>query len=189
MNLSHSLADPAARNKRTGFIAACGALLMLGLGFASVPLYRIFCAATGFGGTPARASEAQANGVKSLAGHRISIRFDANVDPGMGWAFHPEVTTASVVIGARNLAFFEAENLTDRPITGQASYNISPDEAAVYFTKVQCFCFTRQVLAPHQKLRMPVSYYVDPKILADKEAKDVAQITLSYTFHPLPAGS
>ncbi len=189
MSVASTSISPAANNKRTGLIAAAAALFMLGLGFASVPLYRMFCAVTGFGGTPARANEAQASAVKSLVGKRISIRFDANVDPGMGWAFRPEVTTASVVIGARNLAFYEAENLTDQPITGQASYNISPDQAAAYFTKIQCFCFTRQVLAPHQKLRMPVTYFVDPKILADKEAKDVEQITLSYTFHRMAKGS
>jgi cytochrome c oxidase assembly protein subunit 11 len=172
--------------QRTAWLAAAGALAMLGLGFAAVPLYRAFCQATGYGGTPARASEIEASGVKALTGKTMSIRFDANIEPSLKWRFAPEQTTQEVTIGARSLAFFTAENLTDKPITGQATYNIEPEEAASYFTKVQCFCFNQQTLQPHQKVRMPVVYYVDPKVLADKNLKGLEQITLSYTFHPLP---
>jgi cytochrome c oxidase assembly protein subunit 11 len=174
----------AGSNRRVAMLAAGGALAMLGLGYAAVPLYRLFCQATGFGGTPMRASEAQAASVKAV-GRMISIRFDGNVDPGMGWQFAPEQVTQKVVIGQRSLAVFTAENTSDREITGAASYNIAPDEAARYFNKVQCFCFTLQKLAPHQKIRMPVSFYVDPKILEDKDVKQLQQITLSYTFHPV----
>jgi cytochrome c oxidase assembly protein subunit 11 len=173
------------RNRRVGLAAAGVALAMGAMGFAAVPLYRMFCQATGFAGTPQRASEAKAAGVKALA-RPISIRFDANVDPGMAWRFAPEQTTQQITIGARSLAIFTAENTSDHEITGAASFNVAPDEAARYFNKVQCFCFTLQRLGPHQKIRMPVSYYVDPAILADKDVKDLQQITLSYTFHPVP---
>lgn len=176
-------------NHYVGAIAGGFALFMVGVSYASVPLYRMFCQATGYGGTPARASEAEAATVKALAGKVISVRFDANVEAGMPWRFSAEVSTQVVQIGARKLAFFEAENPTDHTITGQASYNIEPGEAAHYFTKIQCFCFTRQVLAAHQKTRMPVTYFVDPKILTDPDTKDIQQITLSYTFHQVPQGA
>jgi len=174
---------PHRRNRRIGWGMLGVALAMLGLGYAAVPLYRIFCQKTGYGGTPARASEAEAGAVHALAGKTMSIRFDSNVEAGMPWAFAPEANTATAGLGLRKLAFFDAENLTDRPITGRASYNIEPESAAPYFTKVQCFCFTLQTLAPHQKVRMPVVYYVDPRIASDPENADVHQITLSYTFH------
>jgi len=175
------IADPA-RNRRVALSAAMAAVGMLCLGYASVPLYRLFCQATGFGGTPARASEAQAGTVRA-AGRTMSIRFDANLDSGLKWSFRPEATTANVQIGVRSLAFFESANLTDRAITGQATYNIEPEQAAKYFTKIQCFCFNQQTLKPHEKVRMPVVYYVDPKVLDDPELQGLQQITLSYTFH------
>ena len=177
------------RNRRVGLMAAGVALWMLALGYAAVPLYRIFCQATGYGGTPARASEAQASGVQALAGRTMSIRFDSNIDAGMPWRFAPERTTQKVQIGARTLAFFDAANLSDHAITGAASYNIEPESAARYFTKIQCFCFTRQTLKAHEQVRMPVTFFVDPKILADPDARDVTQITLSYTFHPVANGA
>jgi len=175
------------RNRRVGLMAAGVALWMLALGYAAVPLYRIFCQATGYGGTPARASETEAKGVQALAGRTISIRFDSNIEAGMPWRFAPERTTQTVQIGARSLAFFDATNLSDHPITGAASYNIEPEAAARYFTKIQCFCFTRQTLKAHEQVRMPVTYYVDPKLLSDPDARGVTQITLSYTFHPIAA--
>ncbi len=174
---------------RTGLMAGGFALFMVAMAYASVPLYRIFCQQTGYGGTPARVTEAEASAVQALAGKTISIRFDANVEAGMPWHFRPEVSTQTVQIGARKLALFDAENPTDHAITGQASYNIEPGEAAHYFTKVQCFCFTRQTLQPHQRARMPVTYFVDPKFLDDPDARDLQQITLSYTFHQVPNGA
>lgn len=173
----------ARANRRVGAIALAAGCAMLGLGYASVPLYRAFCQATGFGGTPRRATEAEAAGVKPMAGRMISVRFDANIDANMPWIFRPEQTTMTVATGQRSLAFFEAENRSDQPITGQASYNISPDEAATYFNKIQCFCFNRQTLAPHQKVRMPVVFFVDPRVGDDKDLAGLQQITLSYTFH------
>jgi cytochrome c oxidase assembly protein subunit 11 len=182
-------AKPHRANHRVGLMGAAFVVFMVAASYASVPLYRIFCQQTGYGGTPARASEAEAAGVQVLAGKSMSVRFDANVEAGMPWHFRPEASTQTVQIGARKLAFFDAVNPTDHTITGQASYNIEPGEAAHYFTKVQCFCFSRQTLQPHQSARMPVTYFVDPKILTDPDTKDLQQITLSYTFHRVPDGA
>ena len=170
------------RNRRVGAYAVAGALAMLGLGYASVPLYRMFCQATGFNGTTQRATAAEADGVKVLP-TTVSIRFDGNVDRAMPWDFKPLQTTQTVHIGARSLAAFSAKNLSDRPITGRASFNVEPDEAGKYFKKIQCFCFTEQTLQPGQEVRMPVTYFVDPEIMQDDEARQIKQITLSYTFH------
>ncbi|MDP3908131.1 cytochrome c oxidase assembly protein [Novosphingobium sp.] len=173
---------PASRNARTGLIALGGALLMLGLGFASVPLYRIFCQVTGFGGTTMQVTEAEAATVQVAAGH-ISVRFDANVDRDMPWKFAPQQVTQDMRIGTRKMAFYKAENLSDKPVTGVASFNVEPEYVGKYFNKIQCFCFELQTLQPGQSIDMPVIYYIDPKILDDPDAKNVEQITLSYTFH------
>ncbi|WP_176597301.1 MULTISPECIES: cytochrome c oxidase assembly protein [Sphingobium] len=175
--------DRDRRNRRTLIGMAGVGLAMLGLGFASVPLYRIFCEQTGFGGTTKRAA---ANvQVQEAVGHRMSIRFDSNVTPGMPWQFYPERRTQTVTIGARNMAIFIAKNMSDKPVTGTASFNVTPLQAGAYFTKIQCFCFTQQTLQPGQQVRMPVIYYVDPKILTDADNKDTQEITLSYTFYPV----
>lgn len=175
-------------NRRVGLIAAAMALAMLGLGFAAVPLYRMFCQVTGFQGTTQRADAAKAAAVQ-VSGRTLSVRFDGNVERGMPWKFGPEQTTETMRVGERKIAFYTAENLTDQPITGRASYNVEPDVAGKYFTKIQCFCFTEQTLQPHQKVEMPVIYYVDPAILNDPDAKDLEQITLSYTFHRYANGA
>lgn len=172
------------RNRRVAFIGVAIAFAMLGLGFAAVPLYRIFCQVTGFAGTTQRASEAEAASV-SAVGAPMSVRFDANVAPDVPWTFEPEQVTEKIQIGERKIAFYIARNNSDQPITGQASYNVEPEQTAPFFNKVQCFCFTQQTLAPHQEVRMPVVYYVDPAILDDADSKGVEQITLSYTFHRL----
>lgn len=169
-------------NLRIALIALGGALAMLGLGFASVPLYRIFCQVTGFGGTTQRVDEAAASAVK-VTNQRISVRFDGNVERGMPWRFGPEQTTQAMKIGDRKLAFFKAKNLSDKPITGVASFNVEPEQAGIYFNKIHCFCFDRQTLQPGQEVDMPVQYYVDPAIIDDPDTRDVEQITLSYTFH------
>lgn len=172
---------------RTALIAAAAALAMLGLGFAAVPLYRLFCQVTGFGGTTMRASETDADIAARLAqsagAGAISIRFDASIDRGMPWQFAPSQATQSVAIGQRSMTFYTARNLSDRPITGRASFNVTPEQAGKYFNKIQCFCFTEQTLKPGEEVRMPVLYYVDPKAIDDPEMKGVEQITLSYTFH------
>lgn len=157
------------------------ALLMVSLSFAAVPFYSWFCRTTGFGGTPqvAKASTGE------VLDQTISIRFDANVDPGMPWEFHPVQNQMTIRIGETGMAFYEAYNPTDRTITGSAAYNVAPDVAGAYFTKIQCFCFTQQTLKPGETARMPVIFFVDPKILADPDANDVQTITLSYTFYPV----
>ncbi|NML11854.1 cytochrome c oxidase assembly protein [Sphingobium sp. AR-3-1] len=175
--------DLGRRNLRTLVAMATVGLAMLGLGFASVPLYRIFCEQTGFGGTTMRADPNVQ--VRQATGHTMSIRFDSNVQPGMPWQFYPEHRTDTVTIGRKDMAIFIAKNMSDKPVTGTASFNVTPTQAGAYFTKIQCFCFTQQTLQPGQEVRMPVLYFVDPKILQDSDNKDTQQITLSYTFYPV----
>lgn len=172
----------ADRNRRTALIAGGVALAMLGLGFASVPLYRLFCEVTGFGGTTQRADAAKADAVK-IGSTPISVRFDGNVDGDLPWKFEPMQVTQEMPIGTRKLAFYRATNLSDKPITGIASFNVSPQVVGPYFMKVHCFCFNQQTLKPGETVEMPVQYYVDPAILNDPDASRVKQITLSYTFH------
>lgn len=175
--------DRDRRNRRTMMSMAVVGIAMLGLGFASVPLYRIFCERTGFGGTTQRA--VAGIDVKPAIGHTMSIRFDSNVQPGMPWQFYPEHPTDTVTVGARDMAIFIAKNMSDKPVTGTASFNVTPLQAGAYFTKIQCFCFTQQTLQPGEQVRMPVIYYVDPKILNDPDNRDTQEITLSYTFYPV----
>jgi len=170
------------RNRRTGLIAAAGALAMLGMGYAAVPLYRLFCQVTGFGGTTQRVSEADAARVQ-VGTTPISVRFDSNTDPDLPWKFMPSQVTQEMAIGTRKMAFYTAENLSGKPITGVASFNVQPELAGNYFKKVHCFCFNQQTLQPGESVEMPVQYYVDPAILKDPEAARIKQITLSYTFH------
>ena len=172
-------ADPKAR---TAVLAFGGALAMLGLGFASVPLYRIFCQVTGFGGTTMRASVAEAATIKT-ATRTISVRFDANIDRDLPWRFAPEQVTQEMRIGERKQAFYRSENLSGKAVKGVASFNVSPAQMGKYFKKIDCFCFQEQTLQAGQKVDMPVIYYVDPAILDDPDTKDIEQITLSYTFH------
>ncbi len=175
--------DRDRRNRRTLVAMAGVGFAMLGLGFASVPLYRIFCEQTGFGGTTQRAAADVK--LQPALGHTMSIRFDSNVQPGMPWKFYPEHPTDTVTVGARDMAIFIAKNMSDKPVTGTASFNVTPTQAGAYFTKIQCFCFTEQTLQPGEQVRMPVIYYVDPKILNDPDNRDTQEITLSYTFYPV----
>ena len=176
-----------SRNRRTMLLAFTAALAMLALGFAAVPLYRMFCQATGFGGTTQRASEAQADLAQQMAAsagaREFSIRFDANTASDMPWEFHPVQVIDRVSIGQRDMATFIARNNSPLPITGTATFNVEPEQAGAYFNKIQCFCFTQQTLQPGQEVRMPVLFYVDPAVLDDPNMEGVEQITLSYTFH------
>jgi cytochrome c oxidase assembly protein subunit 11 len=172
----------ARRNGRTAALAALIAVAMVGLAFASVPLYRLFCQVTGFGGTTRMAVGEEAPGA---VGRLISVRFDGNVSPALGWEFRPVDTTRRVAIGARNIALYRARNTGPTAITGTATFNVSPSQAGQYFVKVQCFCFTEQRLEPGQEVSMPVIFYVDPAILNDPNARDISEITLSYTFYPV----
>ena len=175
------------RNRRTMLMAFGIALAMLGLGYAAVPLYDLFCRVTGFGGTTQVATEAEADlaaNIAASAGAReFSIRFDANTASDMPWEFRPVQVTDRVSIGQRDMATYIARNKSSVPITGTATFNVEPEQAGRYFNKIQCFCFTEQTLQPGQEVRMPVLYFVDPAVLDDPNMEGVEQITLSYTFH------
>ncbi|HET9399049.1 MAG TPA: cytochrome c oxidase assembly protein [Sphingomicrobium sp.] len=170
----------AARNKATALKAALFGLAMLGLAFASVPLYRIFCQVTGFGGTTQVAEKAPG----AVAGE-IGVRFDANIESSMPWTFAPEQTKVRVQPGARTTIFYRATNLVARPTTGRAIFNVTPSQAGQYFSKIECFCFTEQTLKAGESVKMPVIFYVDPKIREDEATKNIDEITLSYRFYPV----
>lgn len=184
MNTATANSSLDRANLRTGILALIGAACMVGLGFASVPLYRLFCQVTGFGGTTQVASETDAVRAASLAaGETMSIRFDASTALDVPWTFRPAQSTDTVQIGQRDIATYVAKNHDSEPVTGIATFNVEPSQAGKYFHKIQCFCFTQQTLQPGQQVNMPVLYYVDPAILEDEFMADVEQITLSYTFH------
>ena len=155
---------------------------MASLSFAAVPFYDWFCRVTGYAGTPSRAEVAP----DTILDQRVKIRFDATVDKNMPWSFKPVVRSMELRIGETGLAFYEAHNPTDRVIAGTASFNVFPDTAGGYFTKIECFCFTEQVLQPGETVQMPVSFFVDPAIVDDPDGKFVHEIMLSYTFHQTP---
>jgi len=155
-------------------------IFMLGLTFASVPLYNIFCKVTGFGGTVQRKSFFHDNYGK----REIKVNFNADIDPHLNWRFVAPSETITTLTGKNSLIFFEAENLENKPITGMAIYNVTPFKAAKYFFKIACFCFEEQTLNPKEKVSMPVSFYIDKKMEDDPEMNDVDVITLSYTFFP-----
>lgn len=165
---------------RTAVLAVLGVFFMTGLGFASVPLYTLFCQVTGLNGTTQRALAAP-----GAVGGEVKVDFDANVGKGLPWRFTPEQPNQKVVIGARNMAFYNATNRAAQPMTGTATFNVTPAQAGKYFTKIECFCFTEQMLQPGESMRMPVIYFVDPKILEDPDTRGIDTITLSYTFYPV----
>jgi cytochrome c oxidase assembly protein subunit 11 len=166
------------KNLKVATIVASVAVGMVGLAYASVPLYDLFCRVTGFGGTTQRADAAPA----TVLDRTIRIAFDANVNSGLGWEFKPVQRQQTVRIGEQSLAFYHATNVGKEPVTGTATFNVSPPQAGSYFSKIQCFCFTEQTLQPGQSIDMPVTYYVDPDIANDPDLKNLDTITLSYTF-------
>jgi cytochrome c oxidase assembly protein subunit 11 len=174
------------RNLRTGLLAGAFGLGMAGVGYASVPLYRLFCQATGFAGTTQKKVGGEAPG--AVDGKTIIVRFDGNHAPSLPWDFKPEQVREQVTLGEKEIAFFEATNTSDKTITGSASYNVTPTQAGAYFNKIACFCFKQQTLKPGQHVRMPVVFYVDPAIDKDAAARQIEEITLSYTFYPVDEG-
>ena len=174
----------ADRNRAVGLRAALFGLAMLGLAFASVPLYRIFCQVTGFDGTTMRAAAAPG----AVAG-QVGVRFDANISPTLPWRFEPEQATVRIQPGARTTISYRATNLTARKTTGTASFNVSPAQAGQYFSKIECFCFTEQTLKGGESVKMPVVFFVDPKLRTDPATRDIDEITLSYTFYPVETGA
>lgn len=168
-------------SNRSVVIVCLSALVFMGaLTWAAVPLYQLFCQVTGFGGTPMRADQVP----QTVFDRVVTVRFDSNVAPGLAWEFKPVQRTVDVKVGESMLAFYTAHNTSDRPITGTATFNVSPYAAGSYFAKVQCFCFTEQTLEPGESVEMPVSFFVDPTIMDDVEASRIKEITLSYTFYP-----
>jgi cytochrome c oxidase assembly protein subunit 11 len=166
------------KNDRVLFAGAIVVGLMVGLSFASVPLYSIFCKATGFGGTPQQVSAASTK----ASDRYVTVSFDGNVSPDLPWDFAPDVASVRVKLGETVTAAYHATNRSAHTLTGTATYNVQPDKAGAYFDKVQCFCFTRQTLKPGQRAELTVRFYVDPAMADDRRNDDVQNITLSYTF-------
>ncbi|MFZ1415224.1 MAG: cytochrome c oxidase assembly protein [Defluviicoccus sp.] len=158
---------------------------MAGLAFASVPLYRLFCQVTGFAGTPKTGAYVGAASAAAGAAEAVTIRFDANVNSHLPWQFAPVERQVVVRPGEEVLIHYRAQNLADRPITGTATFNVTPFKAAQYFNKIECFCFTEQTLKPGEDVSMPVVFYVDPQLFDDPNTAEVRKITLSYTFFPV----
>ena len=176
--------DKRKKNRLTAVVLFTVAGSMVGLAFAAVPLYRLFCQVTGFGGTPKIAAQAPAESSEKT----ITVRFDANVNPALAWRFVPEMAQVTVRAGEPTLAYYRAYNLSDAPLTGTATFNVTPFKAGEYFSKIDCFCFTEQRLAAGEEVAMGVQFFVDPEIFNDPNTQDVTTITLSYTFFPAAAG-
>ena len=158
-------------------------VLIMGMGvlsYASVPLYKLFCQVTGYGGTTQQVTSPSSQ----ILERRIKIRFDANTKPALDWNFQPVQTSMDISVGQNALAFYQAENTGKDPVVGTATFNVTPEKAGVYFNKIDCFCFVEQLLAPQEAVEMPVSFFIDPDIVNDPNLDDVTTITLSYTFFP-----
>ncbi len=172
---------PSRRHRRVGLIAGGIAVAMLGAAFASVPLYSLFCQATGYAGTPRR-GDAPPTASTTAGDRQFTVAFDANIDPALPWGFRPEQKQVTLVPGEQKLIFYRSENRADHAVRGQALFNITPEKAAPYFVKIACFCFTEQTLKAGEGVDMPVTFYLDPAILDDPNLAEVKTITLSYTF-------
>jgi cytochrome c oxidase assembly protein subunit 11 len=188
-DVSHSHAvrseplEPQASHSRRADTRVVVSLVLLvsgmtGLSFAAVPLYSLFCAATGYGGTTKRAAAAP----QASTDRPVTVHFDANISSALKWDFQPEQREVTLKIGENRLAFYRATNTSTEPLTGTATFNVTPEIAGSYFNKIDCFCFTEQTLQPGQSADFPVSFFVDPEILNDPDAKHIEEITLSYTF-------
>jgi len=174
--------DPVRRGSNGGVVLSCVAALLVmgGATWAAVPLYRLFCQVTGYGGTTMRAEKAP----DAVLDRTITVRFDSNVAPGMKWEFGPAQRTMEVKVGENALAFYKAHNSAPNTLKGTATYNVSPEIVGSYFNKIECFCFTEQTLQPGESIEMPLTFFVDPAILQNAQAARIDHITLSYTFYP-----
>jgi cytochrome c oxidase assembly protein subunit 11 len=175
------MAGPRRRRNARTAIGLLGVVLgMIGLSFASVPLYRLFCAATGYGGTTQRAGAAPRE--SASGGALVTVRFNAETSPDLGWEFRPLQDAVTVRPGEERVVAYRAINLTKAPVTGTATFNVTPFKAGIYFDKLQCFCFTRQRLGPGESADLAVSFFIDPDLLSDPNTREVDTITLSYTM-------
>src|ERR1700710_1976980 len=166
------------RNIVAGWAVAAAICLMVGISFAAIPLYRLFCAATGYGGTP----NIGIAGAPGSSGGAIRVRFNADTHPGLPWQFAPDQSEVALNLGDEQVAFYHAANQSSQPVTGMALYNVTPEKVGRYFHKTACFCFNKQMLMADQSMEFPVSFWVDPAIRADPNTAEVKTITLSYTF-------
>ncbi len=171
----------ARQHRFVAITCACVAVGMVGMSYAAVPLYQLFCQVTGYGGTTQRAIAPSDH----MVDQTITMRFDANVARKLAWDFKPVVSTLTVQLGENRIAHYTATNTSDKPLRGTATFNVTPDSAGIFFNKIECFCFTEQLLQPGETVDMPVTFFVDPEIANDKDAKKISQITLSYTFYPM----
>lgn len=172
--------DLVRRNKFVAFVAVGIVAGMVGMSYAAVPLYKLFCAVTGFGGTTQRADAAPG----LILDRDVTVRFNADIGQGLGWKFQPLQRDITLKVGEEALVYYRATNVSDKPLVGMATFNVTPDKTGQYFNKIACFCFTEQRLEPGQSIDMPVSFFVDPRIAEDRNLDDVANIALSYTFFP-----
>lgn len=167
-----------AQNKKVIFIVTLVGMLMLSLSYAAVPLYDIFCRVTGFGGTTQIASSAPGS-----SGHpNINIRFESNITDSLNWDFYSKTKTVKIPMGEEKTIYYFAKNLSDEPIVGTATFNVTPAKAGQYFMKIDCFCFVEQLLNPGESMNMPVTFFIDPDLYKDENVQEVNEITLSYTF-------
>lgn len=172
------MTDVALKNRRMAGMVAGIVVGMVGLAYASVPLYDLFCKVTGYGGTTQRAEMVTGQ----TTDRDMRVRFAANVHRDMPWDFKPQQVSQKLKVGEQGLAYFEAYNPTNKRIIGTATYNVAPHKAGTYFAKIDCFCFTEQVLEPGESVVMPVVYFIDPLIEEDRNLNEVTEVTLSYTF-------
>jgi len=172
-------------NRRIAISLGALVLVMVGLSYASVPLYDLFCRVTGYGGTT-QVADAKSNQI--VMGHPIAVRFDANVNPALNWKFIPLESKVMVNPGEEIVVNYRATNLGTFPSTGTSTFNVTPVKAGPFFMKLDCFCFIEQTLQPGQSVDMPVRFFVDPEIVVDKNARDISEIILSYTFFPALGG-
>ncbi len=173
-----------ADNTRVAISLAVVVVGMVGMAYAAVPLYRLFCQVTGYGGTTQRAEAAS----DTVLDRTITVRFDSNVAGNLPWSFRPERRTMTLRIGETGQLAYLARNLGEGPTVGTSTFNVSPPAAGIYFNKIECFCFTEQPLAAGEDVEMPVVFFVDPAIVEDKNARGIGEITLSYTFYPVRDG-
>lgn len=174
----------ASRNRRTVLACSAAVLAMTGLSFAAVPLYNLFCKVTGFAGTPMVGTAATGKTSERI----VSVAFDANVAPALGWRFEAEKTEIRAQVGVTQTVFYKITNTSSRPMTGIATYNVQPNQSGAYFVKIQCFCFTETTLQPGETLEAPVVFYIDPEIELNRELASLKSITLSYTYFPSKNG-
>jgi len=179
------VSDPAIRNANNARVArrlVAVAVGMVALAYAAAPLYDLFCRTTGCGGTPLVAQQGAQGAGRPVLDRTVTVRFDSNVDPNLPWHFKPLEREVKVRLGEEKLVFFRATNVSQRPIVGTAVYNVTPEPAGPWFNKLQCFCFTEQLLTPGQSIDMPVVFFVDPDMDKDRRYDNVRTITLSYSF-------